>query len=644
MGSNTFPPDGGRPLFSRRSQSGAYRGHLVTESERSNTERRFADHPARRRRAWLLGGACVCAVGLAAGVGPTAGAAGSAAGARGAAGGGKAAAVSGTSVVSAVSKGSAASAGSAASTASTASTASGGLRVATPVAEHRYRAGFGLVANPWQPTYLSSQFTPSWRGAYGGYTILDGAGKMKAGLWLTQQARSVVFRTPFITVHGIHYAIPAQYRGQFLLVLPLRTGIVWIPVNRANGGQPRFGDAQVFAFRHPLTYPIYVTPYRTTGGSLLDGAHLIATLPQKWLGAAQARGATAWTGWLPQGAVARAHLGALTSEAMTFHDSKGGYESVATVRPLGGRIPVWPGYFAGTVGHIGPHQTPLVAWPWSITRTQGGFVLNVSLRWAPSGANAGMTGANYYYSMRTGKWTPLNQVYMVQTLTGTQDVGSQAVFWQQPLGTRGNQTAIPQLWFDPETDSIQSVWIGNWVNGPSYIDGGTLLFQSKSSGRKPSSTWMTYSPPGRPMSLYESTVTLPDGRVVADSGAPPLTWEGMSVSLQAQGMLQAQGADGPSVMRGLIGNHADVLKTSTVRLPVGQAYAAIVRRTAPAAAGSTPPRYEYWLAVLRPEPLHPGRKVAYCLVGVSRTNQLADLAKLETLAAAWVLPTSQEAR
>ncbi len=108
----------------------------------------------------------------------------------------------------------------------------------------------------------------------------------------------------------------------------------------------------------------------------------------------------------------------------------------------------------------------------------------------------------------------------------------------------------------------------------------------------------------------------------------------MSVSLQVQG------AYGPSVMRGLIGNHADLLKTSTVPLPIGQAYAAIVRRTAPAAAGPVPPHYEYWLAMLRPEPLHPGKKVAYCLVGVSRANQPADLAKLETLAAAWVVPTS----
>ena len=174
---------------------------------------------------------------------------------------------------------------------------------------------------------------------------------------------------------------------------------------------------------------------------------------------------------------------------MTFHAGIG-YINVATVQPLCGRIPVWPDYFDATVGQIAPHQTPMAAWPGSITRTQGGFVLSVSLRSAPSGANAGMTGANYYYSMRTGKWTPLNQMYMVQTLTGTLDVGSQAV----------------------------------------------------------------------------------------------------------------------------------------------------VRRTAPAAAGSTPPRYEYWLAVLRPDPLHPGKKVAYCLVGASRTNQPADLAKLETLATAWVVP------
>ena len=455
---------------------------------------------------------------------------------------------------------------------------------------------------------------------------------MKAGMELTQQAQSVVFRTPIVTVRGIRYAIPAQYHSQFLLVLPLETGIVWIPVDHLDGGQPQPGNAQVFAFHHPLTYPIYVTPYRTTSGSLLDGVHIIATLPQKWLGDAQARAATAWTGWLSQGSIARAHLGPFTSEAMLFHVSRSGYESVATVRSLGNGIPGWPDYFDATVERMAPHQTPLAAWPGSITRTQGGFVLNVSLRWAPSGANAGITGANYYYSMRTGKWTPLNQMYMVQTLTGTMDVGSQAVFWQQPLGTRGDLLAVPQLWFDPGTDSIQSVWLGNWVNGPSYVDGGTLLFQSMSGGWPPASTWMTYSPPGRPMSLYESTVTLPDWRVVTDSGTPPLSWEGMSVSLQAQG------AYGPSVMRGLIGNHADLLKTSTVRLPIGQAYAAIVRRTAPAAQGSAPPRYEYWLAVLRPDPLHPGKKVAYCLVGVSRTNQPADLAKLETLAAAWVVP------
>ncbi len=549
-----------------------------------------------------MAGACVCAIGLSVSIGPTAGA-------RSAAGGGEVAA------------------------------ASADMRVATRVAEHRYRTGYGLVASPWQPPYLSSQFTPSWRGAYGGYTILDGTRKMKTATGgLAQQAQSVVFRTPFITVHGIHYGIPARYRDEFLLVLPLRTGIVWIPVDRRDGGQPLPGNAQAFAFRHPLTFPIYVTPYRTAGGSLLEKARVIAILPQKWLGAAQARAATAWTGWLPQGGVARAHLGPLTSEAMTFHVGIG-YLHVATVQPLGGRIPVWPDYFGATVGQIARHQTPLAAWPGSITKTQGGFVLSVSLRWAPSGANAGMTGANYYYSMRTGKWTPLNQIYMVQTLTGTLDVGSRAVFWQQPLGTSGNQLAVPQLWFDPKTDSIHSVWIGNWVNGPSYIDGGTLLFQSMSSGTKPSSTWMTYSPPGRPMSLYESTVTLPDGRVVTDGGGtPPLTWEGMSVSLQAQG------AYGPSVMRGLIGNQADVLKTSAVLLPVGQAYAAVVRRTSPAAAGSTPPRYEYWLAVLRPDPLHPGKKVAYCLVGVSRTNQPADLANLETLAAAWTVPTSQEAR
>lgn len=167
-------------------------------------------------------------------------------------------------------------------------------------------------------------------------------------------------------------------------------------------------------------------------------------------------------------------------EVSTYHleyDSNGKLK-IAT--PVKGSAPGWQTLQTRSMSEKSYYSSPhYAAFVQNLTRTYGGFVLDVRLLDATqSGRNSGLLDATYYWSEQTKKWTPLSQIYGVQTLNGFVQTGSNGVYWKQPSPVgdgSGSQLDVTEMYFDPSTLTTRSVWLGNWFDGPGIVDGDSWV-------------------------------------------------------------------------------------------------------------------------------------------------------------------------
>ncbi len=298
-----------------------------------------------------------------------------------------------------------------------------------------------------------------------------------AGSW----TKPVLFHGYTFNINGSRYTVPKADRAPHLLVLPLAQGIVWAPLPK--NPTPLTG-----------TTPLFYTPYCAQGGSLAAGAIVIGRVPHAWYGLDGPIGASAWTGWLSQSRVAPAHVATLVPHQLLLKN--GSVKSDTTLRSS---PPGWPTLLkradTGSKNYQTPHYT---AWPQSLIRTDGGMVLTLAFRRARDmGLNASVTSASYYWSEHTKQWTPINQNYTVQTLGAWTDAGSGAVYSMQPLPVK-NGLDVLETYFNPATLTIRSIWLGNWVYGPSFVKGRSWIVampsqMPKSGGNQPLA-WTVYTP------------------------------------------------------------------------------------------------------------------------------------------------------
>ena len=309
-------------------------------------------------------------------------------------------------------------------------------------------------------------------------------------------AQTIKFMTGSLSINGQTYTVPRAYNKQKLLVLPINNGIVWCT---AVAGSP--GGVRPTSKLLDGATDIYYTPYRRHGGSLMTGAVKIAAVPHRWMGIDGPTIASAWTGWLPTSDVVMPKVSSDTVMHETF--KLGGSLDVPTgVAPVHRAVPSWPTVFMRNLSKAAYYKSPhYLANVQSLTRTNGGFVLTVWFADATmSGRNAGMSGANYYWSEKTRKWTPIDQTYTVQTLPGWTDVGSDGVYEMQPLPVgngSGNELDVAEMHFDPSTLTLSSIWLGDWIDGPSFVDGNSwvtvLSRDMPMTGAQPK-TWTVYTP------------------------------------------------------------------------------------------------------------------------------------------------------
>lgn len=302
--------------------------------------------------------------------------------------------------------------------------------------------------------------------------------------------RTITFKGPTIRINGTQYTVPVQYQGSKLFVLPVDNGIVWSP----SHGLTR-NLLHVAKDMHGST-PLYFTPYRSDGGSLSNGAVLIANIPHRWKGYDGPVVASAWAGWLPKGSVARAIVkGPIIVRQPKL---KAGSDQIQGWTPHTRAFDAkWPMLFSRNVPENRGGKADYFADVGSLTRTADGFILMVNFADAITtnshARNSGMTGqgAYYYWSDKTHKWTPLTQLYMVQTLTSRFDTGSEAAYWEENAGMD-----IAQIRFDPATNTIKSVWLGNWFYGPSLVNGKSWLVTVGPipSGPEHPGVWTVYTP------------------------------------------------------------------------------------------------------------------------------------------------------
>ncbi len=290
-------------------------------------------------------------------------------------------------------------------------------------------------------------------------------------------------------INGQTYSVPVEYKKQQMLLLPIDKGIVWAPVQRQPPDMSRIQQAL------QGTTDIFYTPYNIHGGSLANGKQLIAQLPHRWMGLDGAVIASAWTGWLPKNKVAMAHVKSDTIYHLEFTKNDQ-IKSVSTVQDA---VPGWTTLFMRNLVKPAYYQKPpYAAYIQSLTRTHGGFVLEVNFVDATlSGRNAGMSAAIYYWSEQTGKWTPLTQNYTVQTLVGWTDIGSNGVYWVQPCKS-GNALDVSEMHFDPTSLTIESIWLGNWFYGESFVDGNSWVVvlpdDMPNSASDQPKKWSVYTP------------------------------------------------------------------------------------------------------------------------------------------------------
>jgi hypothetical protein len=300
-----------------------------------------------------------------------------------------------------------------------------------------------------------------------------------------------------LAINGHVYWVPRRDRRMTVLVLPLATGIVWAVETPGWPGASPFQQRDGrFAVRPSLlrgSVPVYYTPYSRHGGSLADRARLIADVPHRWMGRDGPVVASAWSAWLPRGHVRPAHVRGMTIHTLVFGPAPA--SPIRQDRVSHAAPPAWPTLGARRVGSLGPRSTPLAATVAALVRTKGGFVLTLAIMDPNHGLNAGLDGAAYYWSESQDQWTPLVQVYGVQTLPNLFAVGTTALYWQLALpvahGPSGSVHVV-QVRFTPGTDTIGPVWVGNLAVGPTWVDGDSWIVGTPSDGRRP--TWIVYTP------------------------------------------------------------------------------------------------------------------------------------------------------
>ncbi len=276
------------------------------------------------------------------------------------------------------------------------------------------------------------------------------------------------------SVNGRSYVVPKALTGMDIAVLPLARGMVWL-ATPAHGPENMVGPALGTKTLNPQALQgftaIYYTPYLSKGGSLLDGRETIAVLPHRWTGLDGPVAASAWAGWLPQDRVRPPGTASAAAHRLSFDPS----QRVSADRVATKSLPGYPTIFLHDVPELQAGQHALVAWIGQMTRTAGGFELDVRFFDTNYGLDASqLASAEYYWSETKGVWTPLTQIFADQDIESFVDVGSQAVYWQQALAVPpgdGSRLDLVQMAFYPGTDTIAPVWAGNYIYGRTFVDG-----------------------------------------------------------------------------------------------------------------------------------------------------------------------------
>lgn len=353
-------------------------------------------------------------------------------------------------------------------------------------AVHKYPKTLSTMIHPVAPiAYESSADSPLRTGSIA-LTVSVGKGKITRNEYgFYNVFKTVVFPRGELKVDGTVYTVPTQYKNDEILALPLADGVVW------SAQKPAPSLLQKSAGQGEDS--VYYTPYRKQGGSLANHAREIASVPHDWKGSVTAVLTTAWSSWIPVQDVRPAKVASSTVYQIEFAGSQ--QEAVKSVTALPGTPSLWPDLDVHQVPDKAANKATAVAEITGFTRTAGGMVMDVLVR-LQDGSNYGES-ATYYWSEATGKWTPLTQLLTVQTLSAYDAVGSQAVYWEQPLGLDGG-FGVAQMHYNPATNVINSLWLGNWVYRDSYVDGASwvnvLASDSPSGPKQNPKKWTVYTP------------------------------------------------------------------------------------------------------------------------------------------------------
>lgn len=344
-----------------------------------------------------------------------------------------------------------------------------------------YPPGIRKIRNPVVPAGPYHSSVPD---TGPGYSILAPENAPIA----TGKTSSILVDKPKFVIRGVVYEIPAQFRRDFVLVLPLNKGIAWAVVQRNRGRVARLPDirSQPNAFKG--TTAVYYTPYSTRGGSLFASVWNIGSVPHEWSGYDSPVLASAWSGWIGPDFLAPAKVVDMSVQDMTMGGATG--TKVLSSRALRHDVPGWGNWLDATV----PTKTMKPYWSEvdSLTRIQTGFLLRVTLMdGAGDGENAGLNNAFYAWSENTGKWTPITQVYGVQTITGWLNAGARDVYWEQALPAGNNHLYVAYMRYDPLSNTISTVPIRQWYLWDSFVDGTSWLFQKAYNAHQ----WVVYTPP-----------------------------------------------------------------------------------------------------------------------------------------------------
>lgn len=354
-----------------------------------------------------------------------------------------------------------------------------------------YATGLSSVKTPKAPSAFEQSVSP--QNGVASLYVSRGNGLVEQSDSLKKDwTQEIQFNDYSFEINGQVYSVPAEFRTQPLLLLPIDKGIVWAPIQEQPSDLSQLQQALQGAT------DIYYTPFNPKGGSLANGEQVIAQLPHSWMGLDGPVIASAWTGWLPKDEVAMAHV---TSDTV-YHLVDTNNNQLKSEVPVQGNVPGWPTLLMRDLVKPAYYQKPhYAAYIRSLTRTYGGFVLTVNFYDTQIGSNAGMSAATYYWSEQTGKWTPLAQNYYDQTLVGGTDIGSNGVYWMQPCSVgdgSGSTLDVSEMHFDPASLTLQSVWLGDWFYGDSFVDGNSWVVvlpnDMPNSVSEQSKKWTVYTP------------------------------------------------------------------------------------------------------------------------------------------------------